>query len=56
MTYLKLAVIAVFFLSRESTKPYTFNDFLVLFNRFPILTAVALLTAAFLNFAKEKNP
>ena len=55
MTYLKLAVIAVYRLSCASTKPYTFNDFHVLFNRFPILTAVALLTATVLNFAKEND-
>ena len=55
MTYLKLAVIAVYFLSRESTKPYTLRDFHVLFDRFPVLTAVALITATVLNFAKEND-
>jgi hypothetical protein len=56
MTYLIRAVIALYRLSCASTKPYTYRDFHSLFNRFPILTAVALLTATFLNFAKEKNP
>ena len=55
MTYLKRAVIALYHLSVASTKPYTHRDFLVLFDRYPVLTAVALLTTAFLNFAKEKD-
>jgi hypothetical protein len=55
MTYLKLAVIAVYRLSCASTKPYTLKDFRVLFDRFPVLTAVALITATVLNFAKEKD-
>ena len=55
MTHLKWAVIALYRLSVASTKPYTLRDFHLLFDRFPVLTAVALLTTAYLNFKKEKE-